>query len=107
MLEARRAEVLNALEPVPTASLHGSDLAALGLQPGDVLTVESRRGQIQLQARRDALKKAGGYPFPEHQTPWQEIFRKEVDQLSHGMVMKGAVKFQRVAKVHPVPRDNH
>ena len=49
----RRAEVLHALEPVPTASLHGSDLAALGLQPGDVLTVESRRGQIQLQARRD------------------------------------------------------
>jgi formate dehydrogenase major subunit len=49
----RRAEVLDALEPVPTASLHGSDLAALGLQPGDALTVESRRGHIQLQARRD------------------------------------------------------
>ena len=49
----RRAQVLDALEPAPTASLNGADLAALGLEPGDVLTVESRRGHIQLQARRD------------------------------------------------------
>ena len=49
----RRAQVLDALEPLPTASLHGQDLQRLGLQPGDGLTVASRRGSITLAARRD------------------------------------------------------
>jgi formate dehydrogenase major subunit len=49
----RRAEVLDALEPAPTASLHGQDLARLGLAPGDWLQVASRRGAVTLQARRD------------------------------------------------------
>ena len=30
-----------------------------------------------------------------------------VDQLSDGMVLKPAVKFQRVAQTGGVPRDNH
>jgi dihydroxy-acid dehydratase len=30
-----------------------------------------------------------------------------VDQLDQGMVLKGAVKFQKVAQVSGVPRDNH
>jgi formate dehydrogenase major subunit len=49
----RRSQVLDAVEPRATASLHGQDLQALGLQPGDWLTVASRRGQVLLQARRD------------------------------------------------------
>ena len=49
----RRAEVLDALEPQATASLHGQDLQRLGLQPGDALTVASRRGSVTLYARRD------------------------------------------------------
>lgn len=49
----RRSEALDALEPLPTASLNGADLAAMGLQPGDVLTVQSRRGAVALFARRD------------------------------------------------------
>jgi dihydroxy-acid dehydratase len=60
-----------------------------------------------LKQRHIELEKNGGYKVPESQTPWQEIFRKETDQLAQGMVLKGAVKFQRVGKVHPVPRDNH
>jgi dihydroxy-acid dehydratase len=44
---------------------------------------------------------------PESQTPWQELFRANVDQLAQGMVMKGAVKFQRIAKTKGIPRDNH
>jgi formate dehydrogenase major subunit len=50
----RRASVLDALEPDPTALLHPLDLAALGAQPGDLLTLESRRGQVTLWARADA-----------------------------------------------------
>jgi formate dehydrogenase major subunit len=49
----RRTQVLDALEPMATASMHGEDLARLGLQPGDVLTLRSRRGEVALHARRD------------------------------------------------------
>ena len=49
----RRASVLDALEPLATASMNGADLEALGLQPGDVVTLRSRRGEVVLHARRD------------------------------------------------------
>jgi len=49
----RRAQVLDAIEPEPVASIHPQDLAALGARPGDVLTVESRRGRVALYARAD------------------------------------------------------
>ena len=49
----RRASVLDTLEPVATASLHPDDMAHLGLVPGAEVTVESRRGRIVAQARRD------------------------------------------------------
>jgi hypothetical protein len=37
-------------------------------------------------------------PFPASQTPWQEIQRATVDQLADGMVLKPAVRYQRVAQ---------
>ncbi|WP_088280045.1 formate dehydrogenase subunit alpha [Ideonella sp. A 288] len=49
----RRAQVLDAIEPLATASLHGDDLKQLGLAPGDAVTVASRRGSVTLHARRD------------------------------------------------------
>ncbi len=49
----RRAKVLDAIEPEPVASLHSSDLNALGVAPGEVITVQSRRGSIALYARAD------------------------------------------------------
>lgn len=49
----RRATVLDALEPDPTALIHPLDLAAVGGQPGDVVTIASRRGQVTLYARAD------------------------------------------------------
>jgi formate dehydrogenase major subunit len=49
----RRAGVLDAIEPEPTASLHPLDLDAIGARPGEVITVESRRGIISLYARAD------------------------------------------------------
>jgi len=60
----------------------------------------------ELAARRADLKKNGGYRYPPSQTPWQEIQRAMVDQLSSGMVLEPAVKYQRVAQKW-VPRDNH
>ena len=49
----RRASVLDALEPMATASLCGEDLQVLNLLPGDVITVQSRRGQVAIRVRRD------------------------------------------------------
>jgi formate dehydrogenase major subunit len=49
----RRATVLDAIEPMATASLNGDDMVAMGLQSGDVITVQSRRGQVAIHVRRD------------------------------------------------------
>ena len=49
----RRSEVLHAIEPGPTVSMHGDDLARLGLQPGATARVQSRRGEVALTVRRD------------------------------------------------------
>ena len=49
----RRASVLDAIEPMATASMCGDDILALGLEPGDVITVQSRRGQVTINVRRD------------------------------------------------------
>jgi len=61
----------------------------------------------ELEARRAELVRAGGYPYPESQTPWQEIQRALVDELSNGMVLKPAVGYQRIARSKGVPRHNH
>jgi formate dehydrogenase major subunit len=49
----RRTDVLDAIEPVPNASLHPLDMVALGIAAGDIITVASRRGEIVLMARAD------------------------------------------------------
>ncbi len=61
----------------------------------------------ELAKRRKALMDAGGYKYPESQSPWQDIQRGMVDELSHGMVLKPAVKYQRIAATKGIPRDNH
>ncbi|KAJ9295195.1 hypothetical protein DTO271G3_6365 [Paecilomyces variotii] len=90
----------------------GGNLAVL--RDGDRVRVDLNRRRVdilisqdELQKRRDDLRAKGGYPTPESQTPWQELFRKETDQLSEGMVLREAVKYQRVAQRWPEPRDNH
>ncbi|NMM06040.1 formate dehydrogenase subunit alpha [Polaromonas sp.] len=49
----RRASVLDAIEPMATASMCGADMLALGLAAGDVITVQSRRGEVAIHLRRD------------------------------------------------------
>ncbi|PYR80909.1 MAG: formate dehydrogenase subunit alpha [Acidobacteria bacterium] len=49
----RRAAALDAIEPEPVASVHPQDLADLGVAPGGVVTMTSRRGSISLYARAD------------------------------------------------------
>src|SRR3984957_18652738 len=98
--------------------LNASPEAAAGgglalLETGDRVRIDLNKGTAdiliaadELNARRAALQKSGGYPYPPSQTPWQEIQRAMVDQLAEGMVLEPAVKYQRVAQKF-IPRDNH
>ena len=49
----RRATVLNAIEPFPVVHVHPDDLKKLGVEAGDAVTLESRRGKISTYARQD------------------------------------------------------
>ncbi|HET7201971.1 MAG TPA: formate dehydrogenase subunit alpha [Steroidobacteraceae bacterium] len=49
----RRSMVLDAIEPVPTASFNGRELHRLGLEAGAGVTLESRRGTLRCVVRRD------------------------------------------------------
>ena len=97
--------------------LNASPEAAAGgglalLKTGDRVHIDLRRGTAdilisaeKLAKRRAKLAKTG-FPYPPSQTPWQEIQRSMVDQLADGMVLKPAVKYQRISE-KSVPRDNH
>jgi dihydroxy-acid dehydratase len=83
------------------------------LQTNDKVRIDLNRGEAnmlidaaELEQRFQVLADKGGFPIPEHQTPWQEIQRGMVGQLDEGMVLKPAIKYQRVAQRH-TPRDNH
>jgi dihydroxy-acid dehydratase len=98
------------LNASPEAAANGG-LALL--QTGDRIRVDLGKGRVdvlvsenELARRRAELEAQGGYQFPASQTPWQEIQRGMVDQLADGMILKPAVKYQRVAEKF-VPRDNH
>ena len=99
--------------------LNASPEAAIGgglalLRTGDRVRIDLNKGtadmlvpEDELAKRRAQFKEDGGYPYPPSQTPWQEIQREMVDQLSEGMVLKPAVKYQRVAQNAGIPRNSH
>ena len=94
------------------------EAAAMGglalVRTGDRIRIDLRQGradllvpEAELDARRADLVAQGGFPYPDHQTPWQEIQRGMVDQLAEGMVLKPALKYRRIAATRGLPRDNH
>ena len=85
------------------ALLKTDDRVRIDLNKGTANILVSK---AEIARRKAALQKRGGYKYPASQTPWQEIQRSMVDQLADGMVLKPAVKFQRVAQKF-IPRDNH
>ena len=99
--------------------LNASPEAAAGgnlaiLRTGDRVRIDLNKGEAdilisneEIATRRAELEASGGYKFPKHQTPWQEIQRGLVDQLGNGAVLKPAVHYQRIAQTNGIPRDNH
>lgn len=49
----RRSPTLDALESDPIVSVHPEDLKTLGIEAGELMTVESRRGKVTAYARAD------------------------------------------------------
>ena len=99
--------ILNAAPEAAT----GGGLALL--EDGDRLRVDLNRGEVrlliddtELAARRERLAQQGGYRYPDHQTPWQEIQRSLIEPLDRGMTLQPAIKYRDVARQNP-PRDNH
>ncbi len=99
--------------------LNASPEAAAGgnlaiLRTGDRVRIDLNKGQAdilisdeEIATRRAALEAEGGYKYPKHQTPWQEIQRGLVGQLGDGAILKPAEKYQRIAQTAGLPRDNH
>lgn len=99
--------------------LNASPEAAAGgnlaiLKTGDRVRIDLNVGSAnilisdeEIATRRADLEASGGYKYPKHQTPWQEIQRGIVGQLGDGAILKPAEKYQRIAQTEGIPRDNH
>ncbi len=94
------------------------EAAAMGglalIRTGDRVRIDLRNATAnvlvsdeELAQRRAALEAAGGFAYPASQTPWQEIQRSVVGQMSSGAILEGAEKYQRIAQTMGLPRDNH
>jgi dihydroxy-acid dehydratase len=84
----------------------GGNLAII--QTNDIVRVDLNKCRVdvmisdeEIAARRAALN----ITIPASQTPWQEMYRAHVGQLSTGGVLEFAVKYQDVGK--EIPRHNH
>ena len=97
--------------------LNASPEAAAGgglaiLRTGDRMRVDLAQGacnvliaQEEVEKRYAELRQAGGYRYPAHQTPWQEIQRSMTAQLAEGATLQIATKYRSVAQ--QMPRNNH
>ena len=93
--------------------LNASPESAIGgglalLQTGDTLKIDLNRGTLdvlitdeEFATRTASLENQ----IPEHQTPWQEIYRDTVGQLSTGGIIELATKYQKLRNI--VPRHSH
>ena len=91
----------------------GGNLAIL--QTGDRVRVDLRARRVdmmvddaEIAARRAALPPfAERVPAARDQTPWQQLYRATVGQLSTGACLEDALAFQDVAERAGIPRHSH
>ena len=65
----RRASMLDAIEPVPTACINPADLEKIGVKANDMIRLKSRRGEVECFARADDGLREGQIfmPFCYHE----------------------------------------
>jgi formate dehydrogenase major subunit len=101
---SRRAGVLDAIEPDPVASFHRDDLERLGIQPGEVVTVASRRGAVSLYTRVDDGTPAGAVfmPFCYYEAAANKLTNPVLDPV--GKIPEFKYCAVRVARGGEVPK---
>jgi dihydroxy-acid dehydratase len=99
--------------------LNASPEAAAGgglalLETGDRIRVDLDKGSAdllisaeELAQRRAQLAARGGFPYPEHQTPWQELYRNTVGQHATGACLELATRYLDIAARKGPPRHSH
>ena len=93
--------------------LNASPESAVGgglalLKTGDRIRIDlNKRTADILISDAELAKRRAAYVPPKlvNQTPWQEIHRQTVGQLSTGGCMELATRYQKVSSV--LPRNNH
>jgi dihydroxy-acid dehydratase len=97
--------------------LNASPESAVGgglalLRTGDRVRIDLRRrtagiliSDEELAARRAAWKPVD--LVATSQTPWQELQRRHIGQLSDGACLDFAIKYQKISTTRGLPRDNH
>jgi len=84
------------------------------LKTGDRVRIDLNTGEAnimisdeELKQRRADLAAKGGFPYPAHQTPWQEIYRNTVGQHATGGCIELATRYRDIAGTVGVARHNH
>jgi len=93
--------------------LNASPESAVGgglawLKTGDMIKIDLNNYTADMLIDEEEIEKRkldGVPPYPESQTPWQEIYRKNIGQIDKGAVLEDSVKFQDIKK--DLPRNNH
>jgi len=99
------------LNASPEAAANGG-LAIL--RTGDRVRIDLNTGSAnilisdaEVRQRHAELEARGGFPYPENQTPWQELYRETVGQQATGACMEFATRYQNIIGRFGVARDNH
>ncbi len=98
--------------------LNASPEAAIGgnlaiVRTGDRVRFDLGRRRLDLMltpeeiAERQAEVKKAPAKIPPSQTPWQEIYRRDVGQLSTGACLEPAVLHLKIVETYGSPRRNH
>ena len=91
---------------VSPESAVGGGLALL--KNGDMLRIDLNQGSLDVMLDESELQKRRGQLKTvefEHQTPWQEIYRDTVGQLSSGGIIELATKYRKIRNT--IPRHSH
>jgi len=99
------------LNATPEAAANGG-LAIL--KTGDRVRIDLVKGSAnilisdeELKQRRVELEAHGGFAYPKHQTPWQELYRATVGQQATGACLELATRYHDIAGTVGVARHNH
>ena len=93
--------------------LNASPESAVGgglalLKTGDMLRIDLNQGSLDVMLDESELQKRHDQLKPEeieNQTPWQEIYRNTVGQLSSGGIIELAAKYRKIRNT--IPRHSH